>query len=63
VSIRSRGHKIALWTSEGKNALIIKEIGQRWKSMMNLPATMRIQFELHNETSSGGGPARSLYEE
>ena len=63
VSIRIRGHKIALWTSEGQNATLVREIGRRWKSMMNLPSTTRIQFELHRETSSGGGQQKSIYVE
>ena len=63
VSIRIRGHKIALWTSEGKNATIVKEIGRRWKTMMNLPANNRIQFELHHDANGGGGQGKPLYEE
>jgi len=62
VSIRNRGHKIALWLSEGQNATVIREIGRRWKAMINLPPTVRIQFDLHAENA--GGPARpALYEE
>jgi hypothetical protein len=63
VSMRIRGHKIALWTSEGRNSTIIREIGRRWKAIMNLPSTVRIQFETHNDTSSGGGQSKALYEE
>lgn len=62
VSIRIRGHKIALWTSEGKDPAIIREVGRRWKLMMNLPSTTRVQFELHNATS-GGGPPKPIYVE
>jgi len=61
VSIRVRGHKIALWLSEAQNAIIVREIGRRWKSMMNLPSNSKIQYELHEKTGSGQrGP---MYEE
>jgi len=49
VSVRVRGHKIALWLSESQNETVIREIGRRWKSMMNVSETIRIQFEPHNE--------------
>ncbi|UJR09538.1 hypothetical protein I4U23_013775 [Adineta vaga] len=61
VSIRNRGHKIALWLSEGQNETVIREIGRRWKSMINLPSDAHIQFDLHNETSSGP-PKPARYE-
>jgi len=60
VSIRTRGHKIALWLSEAQNATIVREIGRRWRTMMNLPSHIRIHFEKHNESS---GQQRPLYEE
>jgi len=62
VAIRTRGHKIALWLSEAHDKHIVCEIGRRWKSIMNLPANVRIQFDMHNE-SSGGGQQRPMYEE
>jgi hypothetical protein len=62
VSIRHRGHKVALWLSEGRDATIIREIGRRWKSMMNLSSDIHIQFDTHNE-SSNGPPKAALYEE
>ncbi|CAF5149561.1 unnamed protein product, partial [Rotaria magnacalcarata] len=61
VSIRVRGHKIGLWLSEAQDGTIVREIGRRWKTMMNLPSNMRIQFETHNE--SGSGPQKPMYEE
>ncbi|CAF1117846.1 unnamed protein product [Rotaria sp. Silwood1] len=61
VSIRVRGHKMGLWLSEAQNANIVREIGRRWKSMMNLPSNIRIQFETHNE--SGSGQQKPMYEE
>lgn len=61
VSIRVRGHKIGLWLSESQNATVVREIGRRWKTMMNLPSNIRIQFETHNE--SGSGPQKPMYEE
>lgn len=61
VSIRVRGHKIALWLAEAQDSTVVREIGRRWKTMMNLPSTTRIQFEAHNE--SGNGPAKAMYEE
>ncbi|CAF0901997.1 unnamed protein product [Adineta steineri] len=62
VSIRNRGHKIALWLSEGQSETIIREIGRRWKSMINLSPDTRIQFDLHNENTSG--PAKApMFEE
>ena len=62
VSIRNRGHKVALWLSEGQNATVIREIGRRWKSMMNLSPDIHIQFDTHNESSSGP-PKPPMYEE
>jgi hypothetical protein len=62
VAIRTRGHKIALWLSEAHNATVVREIGRRWRSIMNLPPHIRIQFDMHNETS-GGGQQRPMYEE
>ncbi len=61
VSVRIRGHKIALWLSEAQNATVVREIGRRWKSMMNLPSDIRIQFETHNE--SGSAQQKPIYEE
>lgn len=61
MSIRVRGHKIALWLSESKDSTIVREIGRRWKTMMNLPPTARIQFEPHHETSDG--QAKTMFEE
>lgn len=61
VSVRVRGHKIALWLSESRDSTIVREIGRRWKTMMNLPPNARIQFETHNE--SAGGQQKPLYEE
>ncbi|CAF3937413.1 unnamed protein product [Rotaria sp. Silwood2] len=61
VSIRVRGHKMGLWLSEAQNPNIVREIGRRWKSMMNLPSTIRIQFETHNE--SGSAQQKPIYEE
>jgi hypothetical protein len=61
VSVRVRGHKIALWLSEAQDSTIVREIGRRWKSMMNLPSNIRIQFETHNE--SGSAQQKALYEE
>lgn len=58
--IRTRGHKIALWTSEGQSEKIIRDIGSRWKSNLGIPASVKIQFELHSENSSG---QKMLYEE
>ncbi|CAF0813596.1 unnamed protein product [Didymodactylos carnosus] len=61
VNIRQRGHKVALWTSEARNEMIVREIGRRWKKMIQLHPQMKIQFDLHNE---GGGPhQRPMYEE
>lgn len=61
VSIRVRGHKIALWLSESKDSTIVREIGRRWKTMMNLPSNIRIQFEAHHD--SGNGQQKATYEE
>jgi len=61
VSVRVRGHKIALWLAESKSSTIVREIGRRWKTMMNIPSNVRIQFESHNE--SGSGQQRPMYEE
>jgi hypothetical protein len=61
VSVRVRGHKISLWLSEARNGTIVREIGRRWKTMMNLAPNTRIQFETHNE--SGTGQQKPLYEE
>lgn len=61
VAIRTRGHKIALWLSEAHNGTIVREIGRRWRSIMNLPTNSRIQFDMHNESSSGS--QRPMYEE
>ncbi len=61
VSVRVRGHKVALWLSESGNSSVIREIGRRWKSMMNLSSDIRIQFESHNE--SGSGQQKAMYEE
>lgn len=61
VSVRVRGHKISLWLSESENSTIVREIGRRWKSMMNLSPNARIQFETHNE--SGGAQQKAMYEE
>ncbi len=63
VAIRTRGHKIALWLSEAHNATVVREIGRRWRSIMNLPSNIRIQFDMHNESSGGGGQQRPMYEE
>jgi len=65
ISIRQRGHKAALWLSESRNEYIIKEIGRRWKRMMNLHTSVRIQFDLHNESGGGhgGGQQRPMFEE
>jgi hypothetical protein len=61
VSVRVRGHKISLWLSEAHDSSIVREIGRRWKTMMNLPPNTRVQFETHNE--SGTGQQKPLYEE
>lgn len=61
VAIRTRGHKIALWLSEAHNGTIVREIGRRWRSIINLPSNVRIQFDMHNETANG--PQRPMYEE
>ncbi|CAF1299550.1 unnamed protein product [Adineta ricciae] len=61
VAIRTRGHKIALWLSEAHNGTIVREIGRRWRSIINLPSNVRIQFDMHNETTNG--PQRPMYEE
>lgn len=61
VSIRVRGHKIGLWLSDAQNAMAVREIGRRWKSMMNLSPAVRIQFEPHNENL--GGQQKPMYEE
>lgn len=62
VAIRTRGHKIALWLSEAKNETIVREIGRRWRSIMNLQANLRIHFDVHND-NTGGGQQRPMYEE
>lgn len=62
VAIRTRGHKIALWLSEAKNETIIREIGRRWRSIMNLQSNLRIHFDMHND-NTGGGQQRPMYEE
>ncbi|CAF0809809.1 unnamed protein product [Rotaria sp. Silwood1] len=61
VAIRTRGHKIALWLSEARNEAVVREIGRRWRSIMNLSPNIRIQFDMHNESSSGS--QRPMYEE
>jgi hypothetical protein len=63
VAIRTRGHKIALWLSEAHNATVVREIGRRWRSIINLPSNIRIQFDMHNESGGGGGQQRPMYEE
>ncbi len=61
VSVRVRGHKLSLWLSETQNATVVREIGRRWKSMMNLSPDIRIQFEAHNE--GGNSDQKPMYEE
>ena len=61
VAVRARGHKIALGLTEARNETIVHEVGRRWRSIMNLPTNIRIQFDMHNESSSDS--QRPMYEE
>ena len=62
VSVRVRGHKNRHFGyPKAQDSTIVREIGRRWKSMMNLPPNTRIQFETHNE--SGSAQQKPMYEE
>lgn len=62
VNVRSKGEKIAIWTSNSKNRANVMEIGQHLKEGLNIPH-VKLQYETHTDSMTKNSSAvKVLYE-
>jgi len=55
VNIRAKGDKLAVWTSDARNADNNLKIGRTLKQRLNIPKTVTIGFQAHTDTISKSG--------
>ncbi|XP_061156531.1 eukaryotic translation initiation factor 4eb [Syngnathus typhle] len=55
VNIRTKGDKIAVWTSDSENRDAITQIGRVYKERLGLPLKMTIGYQSHFDTATKSG--------
>uniref|UniRef100_A0A8C2ZBN6 Eukaryotic translation initiation factor 4eb n=1 Tax=Cyclopterus lumpus TaxID=8103 RepID=A0A8C2ZBN6_CYCLU len=55
VNIRTKGDKIAVWTSDYENRDAVTLIGSIYKDRLGLPAKMTIGYQSHSDTATKSG--------
>ncbi|XP_077587431.1 eukaryotic translation initiation factor 4eb isoform X2 [Stigmatopora nigra] len=55
VNIRTKGDKIAVWTSDCQNRDAITHIGRVYKDRLGLPLKMTIGYQSHSDTATKSG--------
>jgi len=47
VSLRKSADKLALWTSDAQDTAAVKRIGEQFRTLLNLPPSMKINYQAH----------------
>lgn len=55
VSIRSKGDRISLWTKDWRQSDVTKRIGNRFREVADIPKTLPLIFESHEDQESKRG--------
>nr|XP_023697597.1 eukaryotic translation initiation factor 4E-1A-like [Paramormyrops kingsleyae] len=55
VSVRTKGDKIAVWTSDYENKEAITHIGRVYKERLGVPQKMSIGYQSHADTATKSG--------
>ncbi|KAG7226319.1 hypothetical protein INR49_003071 [Caranx melampygus] len=55
VNIRTKGDKIAVWTSDYENREAVTHIGRVYKERLGLPMKMTIGYQSHADTATKSG--------
>ncbi|CAF1435836.1 unnamed protein product [Adineta ricciae] len=60
VSVRNKGDRICLWTRDWRNTEVTRWIGNRFREVADIPRSLQLTFESHDDQESKRGAAAKV---